>query len=112
MPAWGKMDLWARRNSSFAVYPLAIRISFIRPVPLRCANMPRHARIAERVSGRISDAGEEILASVLGSLICEEEADRDNLTVKAAAALVDHGEAPETAFLRVDELRKLFGELL
>ena len=22
MPAWGKMDLWARRNSSFAVCPL------------------------------------------------------------------------------------------
>ncbi len=59
-----------------------------------------------------SDPGEEILASVLGSLICEEEADRDNLTAKVATALVDHGEAPDTAFLRIEELRKLFGELL
>lgn len=74
--------------------------------------LARHARIAERVLGRISDAGEEILASVLGSLICEEQADRDNLTAKAAAALVDHGEAPDTAFQRIEELRKLFGELL
>jgi hypothetical protein len=74
--------------------------------------LARHSRIAERVSGRISDAGEEILASVLGSLICEGEMDRDNLTAKATVALIDHGEAPDTAFQRIEELRKLFGELL
>jgi hypothetical protein len=74
--------------------------------------LARHTRIAKRVHGRISDAGEEILASVLGSLICREQADRDNLTAKAAAALVDYGEAPDTAFQRIEELRNLFGELL
>jgi len=74
--------------------------------------LARHSRIAERVLGRVSDAGEEILASILGSLICQEQADRDNLIAKAAAALVNYGETPDTAFQRIDELRNLFGESL
>jgi len=74
--------------------------------------LARHARIAARVLGRISDAGEEILASVLGSLICQEQADRDNLAAKAIAALIDHGEVPEIAVMRIEDLQKLFGELL
>jgi hypothetical protein len=74
--------------------------------------LARHAGIAHRVLGRISDAGEEILASVLGSLICQEQVDRDNLIAKAAAALTDYGEAPDTAFRRIEELRNLFGEFL
>ena len=74
--------------------------------------LARHSRTAERVLGRISDAGEEILASVLGSMICQERTDRDNLSAKAAAALVDYGAAPDTAFQRIEDLQKLFGELL
>ena len=74
--------------------------------------LARHARVAKRVSGRISDAGEEILASLLGSMICQDATDRNNLFAKAAAELVDHGETPEIAFQRLQELQILFEELL
>src|SRR6058998_1810244 len=39
--------------------------------------LARHPRIAKQVQGRISDASEEILVSVLGSLLCDDETDRD-----------------------------------
>src|SRR5438094_121152 len=53
----------------------------------------RHRRIAKRVAGRISEAGEEILASLLGAMICPAQADHDDLIAKAAAELVKHGES-------------------
>jgi hypothetical protein len=37
--------------------------------------LARHPRIAKRVAG-ISEASEEILASLLGAMICDDEADR------------------------------------
>lgn len=39
--------------------------------------LARHPRIAKRVSGHVSAASEEILASLLGAMLCVTEADRD-----------------------------------
>ena len=74
--------------------------------------LARHERIARQVKGRISDASEEILAAVLGSILCEDVADQDNLKLQATAILVDHGESVEVAVQRIQGLRELFEELL
>lgn len=70
--------------------------------------LARHERIARQVKGKTSDASEEILAAVLGSLLV----DRDNLTLQAAAILADHGQPAAVAIQRVQALRTLFEELL
>jgi|ERR1019366_8144886 hypothetical protein len=74
--------------------------------------LARHPRIAKQVAGRISGASEEILASLLGAMLCESEADRENLTFKAIAELTDHGESPDAAFKQLQKLRDLFEALL
>ena len=74
--------------------------------------LARHPRIAKRVEGRISEASEEILASLLGSTLCDDEVDRETLMFKAVAEWTDHGESPDTAFKRLEELRNLFEALL
>src|SRR5271155_2901913 len=50
--------------------------------------LARHSRIAKRVAG-ISAASEEVLASLLGSMICQAEEDREMLYAKAAAELLE-----------------------
>ena len=45
--------------------------------------LSRHLRIAKRVAGRISVASEEILASLLGAMLCAAEPERDALMAKA-----------------------------
>jgi hypothetical protein len=74
--------------------------------------LARHPRIAKRVRGRISAASEEILASLLGGMLCLAEADRDALVAKATVELLDHGEEPEVARHRLQELWELLGALL
>jgi hypothetical protein len=74
--------------------------------------LARHPRIAKRVAGRISAAGEEILASILGAQLCAAEADRDALTAKATVELLDRGEDLEVATRRIQELWELFEALL
>jgi hypothetical protein len=74
--------------------------------------LARHPRIAKRVAGRMSLASEEILASLLGAMIAREERDRDALMAKATVELLDHGEEPETAIRRLQELWELFEALL
>ncbi len=74
--------------------------------------LARHPQIAKRVAGRISDASEEILASLLGAMICEDEKDRDDLIAKAAVELIEHGESPQIAYQRLQELKYLFEALL
>jgi hypothetical protein len=44
--------------------------------------------------------------------LCEDETDRDNLMYKAVAKWTDHGESPDAAFKRLEELRDLFEEFL
>src|SRR6059058_5322650 len=58
--------------------------------------LARHTRIAKRVAG-LSAASEEILASLLGAMICNADADRVTLFAKAAAELLDRGQSAESA---------------
>jgi hypothetical protein len=74
--------------------------------------LARHPRIAKMVAGRISAASEEILASLLGAMICADESDRDALVGKATAELLDHGETGEVATRRLQELWNLLEALL
>jgi hypothetical protein len=73
--------------------------------------LARHPRIAKRVSG-ISEASEEILASLLGAMICDADADRVTLYAKATAALLDRGQSAEAATRQLQELWDLLGALL
>jgi len=74
--------------------------------------LARHPRIAKRVMGRISLGSEEILASLLGAMICRNETDRDALIAKAMVELLQHGESAEDATRRLQELWELFERLL
>jgi hypothetical protein len=71
----------------------------------------RHPRIARRVAG-VSAASEEILASLLGAMICPEDNDRVNLYAKAAAELLDRGQSAEATNRQLQELWELLEKLL
>jgi hypothetical protein len=71
----------------------------------------RHPRIAKRVVG-VSEASEEILASLVGAMICPDDADRDTLIAKAAAELLDRGQSADAANRQLQELYDLLGTLL
>jgi hypothetical protein len=60
----------------------------------------------------VSPASEEILASLLGVLICNDDIDRLALLAKAAAELLDRGQSAESASRQLQELRELLGALL
>lgn len=66
--------------------------------------LARQPRIAKRIAGRVSVASEEILASLLGAMLCAAEADRDALVGKATVELLNHGEAAGVATRRLQEL--------
>jgi hypothetical protein len=74
--------------------------------------LARHPRIAERVEGRISAASEEILASLLGAMLCTAQTDRDALVAKATVELLNHGVTPEVAIRQLQELWDLLEALL
>jgi hypothetical protein len=73
--------------------------------------LARHPRIAKRVAG-VSEASEEILASLLGAMICREETDRGTLYAKATAALLDRGQSVEATSRQLQELWELLEALL
>jgi len=73
--------------------------------------LARHPRIAKRVEG-VSIATEEILASLLGAMLCSVDADRDSLIAKATVELIGHGEALGVAARRLQELWDLLETLL
>jgi hypothetical protein len=74
--------------------------------------LARHPRIARRVAaGRLSAGSEEILASLLGAMLCAAAADRDALVAKATVELLDHGETLEMATRRLQELWNLLEAL-
>ncbi len=73
--------------------------------------LARHPRIAKRVAG-LSQASEEILASLLGAMLCRDEADRVTLFAKAAAELLDRGQSAEAANRQLQELWELLEALL
>ncbi len=72
----------------------------------------RHPRIAKRVKRRISATSEEILASLLGAMICPVEADRDTLVAKATFELLDRGVSLDEATRRLQDLWNLLETLL
>lgn len=74
--------------------------------------LARHPRIAKQVRGRISGASEEILASLLGALICTAEVDRDNLLAKAGAELLARGVTREVVARQIKGLWELLEALL
>ena len=63
-------------------------------------------------AGRISPASEEILASLLGAMICSVDADRVTLFAKAAAELLNRGQSAESANRQLQELWDLLEALL
>jgi hypothetical protein len=71
----------------------------------------RHPRIARRVLG-ISEASEEILASLLGAMVCDVQEDRDTLFAKAAAELLDRGQSADSTNRQLQELWDLLKELI
>jgi hypothetical protein len=73
--------------------------------------LARHPRIAKRVRG-ISEASGEILASLLGAMICDTDADRVTLLAKATAELLDHGQSAESATRQLQQLWELLEALL
>jgi hypothetical protein len=73
--------------------------------------LARHARLAKRVAG-ISQASEEILASLLGAMICHEDTNRITLFAKATTELLDHGQSAEEANRQLQELWNLLEALL
>jgi hypothetical protein len=74
--------------------------------------LARHPRIAMRVAGHVSLAGVEILASVLGAIICPAQQDKDALVGKAVVALLSHGVQADVASRRMRELLNLFEALI
>ena len=73
--------------------------------------LARHPRIAERVAG-ISEASEEILASLLGAMRCQDDTDRGTLLAKAAAELLDRGQSAAATNRQLQELWDLLEALL
>jgi hypothetical protein len=71
----------------------------------------RHPRIGKRVAG-ISQASEEILASLLGAKLCDADADRVALYAKALAELLDHGQRVDSANRQLQQLWDVLEALL
>jgi hypothetical protein len=73
--------------------------------------LARHPCIAKRVEG-VSEASEEILASLLGAMFCKANDDRDILIAKATAGLLDRGQSAESANRQIQALWDLLKALL
>ncbi len=73
--------------------------------------LARHPRIAKRVKG-VSEASEEILASLLGAMICNADTDRDTLLAKAAGELLDCGQSAESVNRQLQDLWNLLEAIL
>jgi hypothetical protein len=73
--------------------------------------LARHSRLAKRVAG-LSAASEEILASLVGAMVCREEKDGVTLYANAAAELLEHGQTKEQATRQLQALWDLLVTLL
>ena len=72
----------------------------------------RHPRLAPKVAGLLSAISEEILASVLGAIICKNEADAHALMGKAIVEAVYQGVHPDRVVQQLDELKGLLEAFL
>jgi hypothetical protein len=73
--------------------------------------LARHPRLSARLAG-VSDAAEEVLASLLGGLVLEAGPDRDLLIAKATAEVLVGRREPADAVRLITELWDTLGELL
>jgi hypothetical protein len=73
--------------------------------------LARQPRLSARLAG-VSDAAEEVLASLLGALVIEPGPDRDVLIAKATAEVLAGGREPEDAIRLITELWNTLRELL
>ena len=74
--------------------------------------LARHPRIGPRLGAGITLAAEEVLASLIGSMVCGAGHDRNLLVAKATAELLQRGTAPEDAVRLILNLLELLGEYL
>jgi hypothetical protein len=72
----------------------------------------RHPRLQRLLAGRASEASEEILASLMGSLIAGEPRDSEALVLKAVAEALVRGAGPTEAARLVSELRSYLERIL
>ncbi len=72
----------------------------------------RDPRLRRIVSGRLSLIAEEIMASLVGSLIALSHEDREALFLKALAETLERGLEPRAAARLVSELRNHVEKLL
>ncbi len=72
----------------------------------------RHERISRNVPLDWSDAAEEIVASLIGSIIVKDEADQQDLLMKAGFDAVTAGFEPERVVAFLTEVRALLEEIL
>ena len=74
--------------------------------------LARHPQIGPRLGAGVSLAAEEVLASLLGAMVCRLPQDRDTLVAKATAELLLAGNAPEDAVRLIENLLDLLQEYL
>jgi hypothetical protein len=73
--------------------------------------LARHPRLSARLAG-VTNAAEEVLASLLGALVVETGHNRDLLVAKATAELLAAGREPEDTMRLVRELWTTLRDLL
>lgn len=71
----------------------------------------RHRPLAKQAEG-ISLATEEIIASLVGAMVCSDQRNKDSLIAKAAIELIENGDRPEVAVQRVGQLTNLLKGIL
>ncbi|HXD87663.1 MAG TPA: hypothetical protein VN641_14300 [Urbifossiella sp.] len=73
--------------------------------------LARHPKISKAVAS-VSPASEEILASLLGALICDNDRDFSTLVIKAAVELVEYGVLAASVERQVQNLLERLEALL
>ena len=89
-----------RRDAAGHDFSLEAIIAHERGHQLLC----RHVTLRRTPPSEMSAVTEEVLASLLGSLIVEHPRDGESLVLKALAELVEHGMPPNEASRHVEEI--------
>lgn len=74
--------------------------------------LARHGRLARLVPSPLSGVTEEVLASLLGSLLVEKEEDEQNLLLKALAEATAPGMRPDRAAFFLMQLRDMLEKVI
>jgi hypothetical protein len=89
-----------RRDAAGDDFSLPAIIAHERGHQLLC----RHERLRRNIPTAMSAVTEEILASLIGSLIADDPRDGEMLVLKALAELMDHGMRAADASRRVEDI--------